>query len=101
MIKYYLFTLFFILSAPAWAKKYDPPKLSVVEAIEMAKTYVSINNIAIKDRSFISEVMYKHIYNEYETAYWSVKWHMVPRVKGGWFEMRIYNNGKSVPKYGK
>ena len=101
MTKYFLLSLFFILSHPTWAKKYDSPKLSVVEAIEMAKTYVSINNIVINDASFISEVTYKHIYNEYETAHWSVKWHMVPRVKGGWFEMRIYNNGKAVPKYGK
>jgi len=93
--------LLLTLSHTAWAKKYDPPKLSAAEAIQVAKTYVTKNKLAISDASFISEVIYKNIYNEYEPAYWSVKWHTVPRVKGGWFEIRIYNNGKIKPQYGK
>ena len=93
--------MFFILSLTAWAKKYDPPKLTASEAIEISKTYVAENKISISDASFISEVTYKNIHNEYEPAYWSIKWHFVPRAKGGWLEIRIYNNGKIVPQYGK
>jgi len=72
-----------------------------MKAVQVAKTYVTNNHIEISDASFVSEVMYKNIYNEYEPAYWSVKWHIVPRVKGRYFEIKIYNNGKIKPQYGK
>ena len=83
------------------AKKNESPKISATEAIEAAKAYVVSNNIAISEASFITKILYRNIYNEYEPAYWSVNWHAVLNIKGGWVEIRIYNNGKIEPRYGE
>ncbi len=98
--KLLLVFLLFSLPHAIWAKKYDPPKLSATEVIQAAKDYVTINNITINNASFISEVTYKNIYNEYEPAYWSIKWHVVPRTKNSRLEIQIYNNGKIRPQNG-
>lgn len=57
-----LIFLLFILSCTVWAKKYDPSKLFVTEAIEAEKTYAVTDNIVIGNTSFIAKVLYKNIY---------------------------------------
>ena len=96
-----LICLLFVLPHIVLAKKYESPKISATEAIEAAKDYVVSNNIVISDASFITKILYRNIYNEYAAAYWSVNWHAVPNIKGGWIEIRIYNNGKIEPRYGE
>jgi len=93
----------FLLSfaSTIWAKKIEAPRHSAIEAIQLAQDFVKTNNITIDDRSFIEEVKYHNMRNEYQPAYWSVKWFITPGHKGSWFVVRIYNDGKLESQLGK
>jgi len=81
------------LANTSWAKKYELPKITVSEAIHVAEKYVAENKTD-SSTLFIYEVVYMNMYDEYKPAYWRVTWQFVPRDKGAWFEIRIYNDGK-------
>lgn len=91
----------FLLANPLWAKKFDPPVRDVEEAIKIAKDQLrNSEKVVVKDY-IIQRVEFLNIYNEYEAAHWNVRWERVPRAKGGWFEIKIYNNGEIETFYGE
>ena len=93
--------LFIGFACNVWAKKFNAPHHSASDAIQLAQNYVKQNNIEISDRSFITEVKYHSMRNEYQPAYWSVNWFISPGHKGSWLEVRVYNDGKLESRFGK
>ena len=101
MKKIILTILLLQLSFYAHAKKFDPPKIKIEKAIEMAKAHTREKYTVFPKNYLLTEVTFKNIFNEYQEAYWSVKWHRMPRVKGAWFQVRVYNSGKVELYHGK
>ncbi|MDO3388241.1 hypothetical protein QWI17_20510 [Gilvimarinus sp. SDUM040013] len=83
------------------AKKVDPPQVGIELAIEMAKNYVRRESIQANEDYTIVKVEFINMYNEYELTYWRIRWERIPAVKGGWFEVRVFQNSDIEVKYGE
>ena len=90
-----------ILSVSVSAKKFDPPSINVEKAIGLAKEHIVNKSISVSDKYIIQKVEFLNIYNEYEAAHWNVRYERIPRIKGGWFEIKIYNDGSIKTYYGE
>ena len=93
--------LLLMLPLLAAAKKVDPPGITIESAIAMAKTYVQSEAIGEDGNFIIDSAEYLHMYNEYQASYWRVKWEKIPRTKGGWFAVKIYQNQSIAVEYGE
>ncbi len=81
------------MSASVFAKKFDPPNIDVEQAITIAKKHLKDENIVAVENYIIQRAEFLNLYNEYEPAHWNIRWEHLPRIKGGWFEMKVYNDG--------
>lgn len=85
----------------AQAKKIDPPNMNIESAIELAKKHVQSQAIGKDGDYIIVGAEYLHMYNEYEVSYWRIKWEKIPKTKGGWFAVKIYQNRDIEVEYGE
>ena len=90
-----------VLSVSVSAKKFDPPSINVEKAIAIAKEHIANKSVSVSENYIIQRVEFLNIYNEYEAAHWNVRYERLPRVKGGWFEIKIYNDGSIKTHYGE
>lgn len=101
MKKIILAILILQFSYYAQAKKIDPPRIKIEKAIEMANKHVKEKYTVFPKNYLLTEVTFRNIFNEYQEAYWSVKWYRIPRAKGAWFQVKVYNSGKVELHHGK
>ncbi len=101
MKTFILLTTLLFLSISVFAKKFDPPNINIEEAITIAKEHIAKKNSTMSEKYIIQKVEFLNIYNEYEAAHWNIRWERLPRTKGGWFEIKIYNNGNIESHYGE
>ncbi len=85
---------------PAFSKTSGFPSEDILTAIEKAKEYVKKEKIDITGY-FIQKVEFKNQYEELVPQYWEVTFTKVPRIKGGYIFIHVYNDGSVKPFYGE
>lgn len=95
-----LLALFATFTLSAFSKTSGFPEEDITTVIEKAKAYVKKEKIDINGY-FIQKVEFKNQYEELVPQFWEVTFTKVPRVKGGYIFIHVYNDGSIKPFFGE
>ncbi|MDB6026515.1 MAG: hypothetical protein JWM68_2738 [Verrucomicrobiales bacterium] len=81
-----------VIGARLDAKVINVPKLTIEQAIKVARDYTTTEKIDVSHH-FLAAIEYKNLHNEYEKPFWRLEWRMLAGTTNGQIIIVVDSNG--------
>jgi hypothetical protein len=84
----------------AFSKTSGFPDEDILVVIKKARAFIESEKLDTTNY-FIQKVEFKHQYEELVPQFWEITFTKVPRIKGGYIIIHVYNDGSVKPYFGE